>query len=73
MWWHFLRRTGGHFGGKCSDTPTVQTGWNTALLAAFGEQDLAFALMIGLADHAVFFHALDQARGAVATIATALS
>src|SRR6266581_7984563 len=37
----------------------------TGLFPALGEEDLAFALMVGLADHAVFFHALDEARGAV--------
>src|SRR5258708_21098171 len=35
------------------------------LFPPLGEEDLALALMVGLADHAVFFHALDQPRGAV--------
>jgi hypothetical protein len=32
---------------------------------AVGQQDLAFALVIGLRDHSFFFHLFDQARGAV--------
>ena len=37
----------------------------TTPLPALGQQDLALALMVGLADHSVFFHALDQPGGAV--------
>src|SRR5258705_13308991 len=44
--------------------PSCSREWRI-LFPALGEEDLAFALMVGFADHAVFFHALDQPRGAV--------
>src|ERR1051326_7676497 len=51
----------------------LREGWGVRLIPAVGQQDLAFALMVRLADHAVLFHALYQPRGAViADLQTAL-
>src|SRR5258705_12999957 len=44
--------------------PSCSREWRI-LFPALGEEDLAFALVVGLADHAVLFHALDQPRRAV--------